>query len=268
MLLATLLCLPVAMCFDMDSKKPLQRQRSAAIGRSVELIHRSPASWGEALEQVRSDFQSAPRPVIEALIAALDDRTAVPALPGESTMYTVSGNALSLLEDLTDLRLEPTDREWIGFRVHDHRGSAPDPDLVRPPWEAWLRSRDDLPEAAWFHGLSARELHSVQRVLRSPLEQWSESLLADVRALGPRTYPFLLNALLDSEWACAGERQADQANRLLARLHGSEIEPLERYDLLTLDPSDPLRAHGSALVRNRLALRRANERWSVRLLAP
>ncbi|MBK9386780.1 MAG: hypothetical protein IPN34_18350 [Planctomycetes bacterium] len=245
---------------------PARQEPSAAETRLHALLRRSQSGWSEALELVRADFQREPRATLEALIAALDDGTVVPGESFESTMYTVRGNALELLEDFTDLRLEHVDRAWIGFRVHDHRGMAPELEAVKPPWVAWLRSRAELPEAQWFHGLSARELHALQRVLRTPAAQWTGELLAPAISLCSRAYPRLLHYLLDEEWAAEGERIADQANRLLARFVGGEPEPLERYDLLSLDPADPLRKYGTALVRNRLAMQRAQERWLVRLL--
>jgi hypothetical protein len=231
------------------------------------LLRSSQSIWEQELELVRADFQRAPRETIQDLVRALGDATVVPGLALESTMYTVRGNALVILEDFTDLRIDEHDREWIGFRVHDHRGIAPDEAQVRRPWEAWLRTREGLPVSHWFHGLSARELHALQRVLRTPHATWTDALLAPARALGPRAYARLLHYLVDEEWACAGERQCDQANRLLAKLQGGEPEPLERYDLLSIDPRDPLRAEEIALVRNRLAMHAVQERWSARLLS-
>ncbi|MBL8896901.1 MAG: hypothetical protein JNM84_04710 [Planctomycetes bacterium] len=245
---------------------PARREPATAGERLHALLRRSRSDWSAALELVRADFQRAPRATLEALIAALDDGTAVSGYAVESTIYSVRGNALELLEDFTDLRLDHVGREWIGFRVHDHRGMAPELEAVKPPWVAWLRSRADLPEAQWFHGLSARELHALQSVLRTPAAQWTDELLAPAVGLGSRAYPRLLHYLIDEEWAVAGERMADQANRLLARCVGGEPEALERYDLLSLDPADPLRKYGTALVRNRLAMQRAQERWAVRLL--
>jgi hypothetical protein len=245
---------------------PARREPATAAERLHALLRRSQNGWSDALELVRADFQREPRATIQALINALDDAADFPGDWAESTAYTVRGNALTILEDLTDLRLERLDREWIGFRVHDHRGPAPELDVVKPPWSAWLRSRAELPEAQWFHGLSARELHALQRVLRTPSAEWTDELLAPARALGARAYPRLLHFLVDEEWAVQGERMADQANRLLARLVGGAPEPLERYDLLGLDPADPLRKFGTALVRNRLAMQAAQERWSVRLV--
>lgn len=236
--------------------------------RVATLLHLSQAHWEEELERVRQDFQAHPAEVLTQLIAALADDTVVSGSREESTMYTVRGNALTVLEDYCDLRLDAMHREWIGFRVHDHRGLAPDLNAVKQPWDAWLRSREGLAPEHWFYGLSARELYPLQKLLRSESKEWSSESLAPAVALGARAYPFLLARLVDEEWAYKGERQADQANRLLARLHGGEPEPLERYDLLTLAPDDPLRSERIALVRNRLALDRVQERWYVRLLAP
>ncbi|MBI5365314.1 MAG: hypothetical protein HZA53_19210, partial [Planctomycetes bacterium] len=171
------------------------------------------------------------------------------------------------LEDFTDLRLDDVDREWIGFRTHDHRMAQPDAGGARARWEAWLRTREGVPVERWFHGLSARELFAVQKLLRAPTVKWTDAELAPVLALGRRANAFLLHAVLDQEWACEGERVADQANRLLARVNGGEPEPVDRYALLSIEPKDPLRAEGTALVRNRLALLALHERWSVRLLA-
>jgi hypothetical protein len=234
--------------------------------RVAALLRRSQAVWDAELEALRLVFQRDPGAVLGALVDALFDATVVAGEPVESCSYTVRGNALTVLEDLTDLRLDPEPREWIGFRVHDHRDRAPELQAVKPPWDEWLRSRGDLPEARWFHGLSAVELHALQRVLRTPHTSWSEELLAPARALGVRARPRLLHFLLDQEWACPGARMVDQANRLLARLCGGEPEPLECWELLALSPSDPLRKHGTALVRNRIGLQVVQERWMVRLL--
>lgn len=265
--------LAFALVFAFVSLSPQEPPQAAAPSAEREvaeqvraLLQRSQAAWDAELEALRLRFQREPRAVLGALVDALFDASLVAGEPIESCSYTVRGNALTVLEDLTDLRLEPAPREWIGFRVHDHRDRAPELQAVKPPWDEWLRSLRDLPEARWFHGLSAAELHAVQRVLRTPHASWSEELLAPARALGARARPRLLHFLLDQEWACAGARMADQANRLLARLCGGEPEPLECWELLALSPSDPLRKHGTALVRNRIGLQVVQERWMVRLL--
>lgn len=231
------------------------------------LVQRSQAAWGDELERVRADFQAEPGRVVRALVVELGDGATVPGLAEESSFYSVCGNALTALEDLTDMRLDDVDRDWIGFRVHDHRSARVGETDARARWEAWLRTREGLPQERWFHGLSARELSVLQKLLRAPSAKWTEVELAPAQALGRRANAFLLHALVDPEWACEGERVADQANRLLARLNGGEPEPVERHALLSIDPADPLRRDGTALVRNRLALRALHERWSVRLLA-
>lgn len=229
------------------------------------LVRRSQAVWDGELERVRLDFQADPARVLRALVDQLDDGAQVMGLPEESSFYSVCGNALTALEDLTDLRLDDVDRDWIGFRVHDHRSARPGEGAARACWQAWLRTREGLSVERWFHGLAARELFVLQRLLRTPNAKWTDAELAPARALGARANPFLLDALLDSEWACEGERVADQANRVLARVNGGEAESVERHALLSIDPKDPLRADGTALVRNRLALLALRERWSVRL---
>ncbi|MBK7878651.1 MAG: hypothetical protein IPJ77_23585 [Planctomycetes bacterium] len=231
------------------------------------LVHRSMASQDDEIELLRLEFQTDPARVVRALVAKLDDGSVTSGDPAESTTYTACGNALTLLEDFTDLRLDDVDREWIGFRVHDHRNAQPGAGGARVRWEAWLRTREGVPVERWFHGLSARELFALQVLVRKPAKEWKEPELAHALELGRRANAFLLAALLDSEWACAGERVADQANRLLARVNGGEPEPVERHALLEIDPADPLRAEGTALVRNRIALHALHERWSVRLLA-
>lgn len=243
-------------------------QKTETLEERVEaLVHRSQAESAREVEVLRADFQKTPERVVRALVAKLGDGTMIPGEPAESTTYTVCGNALTWLEDFTALRLDDVDREWIGFRVHDHRSAAPDSGGARVRWEAWLRTREGLSVERWFHGLSAVELCSLQVLLREPAGHWDEVKLAPARALGRRANALLLAALLDSEWACHGERVADQANRLLARLNGGEPEVVERHSLLELDPGDPLRAEGTAFVRNRLALHALHERWSVRLLS-
>ncbi len=228
------------------------------------LLHSSQASWTEeALAAARADLASNPEQVLSHLVDQLADGTGVDGSPLESTRYTVCGNALTLLEDLTHVRIDSLGRDWFGFRTHDHRACEPSAEEIEMPWRAWLAVRSDVPVKQWFWGLAYSELEPVAQLLTSDPKEWRPSAVAHAAALGPRLYPFLIEKLLDDEFS-ANERVADRADQLLRRLTGKSAGTLLRHELLNYDPRDPLREQSTHL--NRASMQLVQQRW-VSILA-
>ena len=116
------------------------------------LVHTTQVDWQASWSDVEAAFQRDPREVIEALMAWLDDDESVAGRPLESQVYNVCGNALTLLERLTDERICGLGKDWIGFSTHDHRSTRPSRENVLGPWQAWTEARDDVPVGEWFWG--------------------------------------------------------------------------------------------------------------------
>jgi hypothetical protein len=229
------------------------------------LVRTSQDDWD--LAPIRAAAARDPEKVIRVLVARLDDGTLVSGSPLESQLDTVCGNALTLLERLTEERICGCGKDWIGFTTHDHRGQAPDPEKVSGPWIAWLEVRRDVPVDEWFWGLSFRELERFRPLLRTAPESWAEADVERVLELKRRAYPFLLDKLLDDEFAGKGRRICDQANALLRRLKGFDFGEIERHELLRLPPEHPDREHRIAVAKNRASMALTQRRWMAAVLA-
>ena len=227
----------------------------------------SQVEWPAGLDELRRDLERDPRAVIEALIAWLDVDRAIPGNAFESQIYQASGNALTLLERLTDYRICGVGRDWLGFSTHDHRGQRHDEARVRGPWKAWLDARKDVPPEQWFFGLSAAELFPLQRLLRLDPASWSDDALAPARTLGKRAWPYLLAMLVEDDYARPSRRLCDQANDLLAKLTGLPAPPIAAVNPLTLPADHPDRTSGHTTRRNHALCALARERWTATLLS-
>lgn len=238
---------------------PLSNRPQPAPAHWLELLHESQADWTEtALDAARHDLAANTAKVLQELVGALGDGTSVDGNALESTRYTVCGNALTLLEDLTHVRIDRQGRDWIGFRTHDHRSCTPSQDEIEAPWRAWLAVRKDLPVNTWFWGLSITEITPVLGLLSTSPANWKQAALEQARTLGPRLYPLLIEKILDEE--CSdGERVADRADSLLRQLTGKDAGKLERYEMLGYAPDDPMRALSTHL--NRASLQLVQQNW-------
>lgn len=231
-----------------------------------ELLATSQQAWPERMPAARAAMERSPRGVIEHLVAKLAVDQPAAGWPLESQVYNVCGNALTLLEELTGERICGQGRDWIGFRTLDHRGAQPSREEIQGPWETWLAVRAELSVDEWFWGLSYPELGRLAPLLRKAQDEWTAEELEAVRELGARAYPYLLDKLLDDEFALSGLRHCDQANALLRELTGQNLGELERKELLKLSPDDPARKHRLAVSTNRASKSLMQRRWTSVLL--
>lgn len=232
----------------------------------IELVHSSPATWGPRLDDARAEVERDPRGALEYLVSQLPLADPVEALPLESQTYTVCGNTLTLLERLTDERICGCGKDWIGFTSHDHRSAQPDPQTIQYPWEAWLHARRDTPVEQWFWGLSYGEFTVLSKLMRQPESNWSPDEIEKVEALGSRAFPYLLDKLVDQEFACSERLYCSQANAMLQQLTGVDLGPLPQTALLHLSASDPERAQRTVIHKNKSARDHMQRRWAVALL--
>lgn len=240
---------------------------SAVLSLVERLVHTTPVRWTEAdLEALIEGTSAHPRAVIERLVERLQVDQPVAAAPAESTFHSVCGNALTLLDRLTSENVGGVTKDWIGFATRDHRGRGPDPKTVYGPWRAWLEVRKDVPVARWFWGLSFAELALVRPLVRVGEGQWTEEAMAQVRALGRRAYPYLLDKLADEGWAGDGYRVCDRANAVLRRLTGHDLGEIVRHEHLRLDPESPMRRLEYAIRENHASMRLFQRRWTTLLL--
>lgn len=238
---------------------------------TVELLDRvlrtTQVDWADSLPAVREALARDPRGVIEHLVEQLGVDEFVAGKPFESQTYNVCGNALTLLERLTDERVCGLGRDWIGFSTHDHRSAEPSREKIQGPWQAWLHVRADLPVDEWFWGLSYAEFRRLARLMKQAEGEWPDDALDDARALGRRAYPYLLDKLLDDEYALPETRYCDQANALLRALTGADCGAIERTQLLRLAAGDPDREFRLAIARNEASMALVQRRWMSALLA-
>ena len=232
------------------------------------LTSSTPVGWSEEdLQALRAATRVDPQGVITHLVERLQVDEAVPSMPAESSLHSVCGNALTLLDRLTGEQVGGKTKEWIGFATRDHRGVSPDVTTIYGPWRAWLRVRRDVPVDRWFWGMAYADLAVVLPLLRKDPSSWSPEELAPVRALGARVYPLLLDKLMDDGWAGEDYRVCDRANTLLQRLTGDDLGEIVRYELLRLSPASPERKFRYALHENRASMALIQRRWMARLLA-
>ncbi|MAG54998.1 MAG: hypothetical protein CMJ83_01775 [Planctomycetes bacterium] len=232
------------------------------------LLQRSPQTWSKGMPAVREILRTRTAVALEYVVNRTQDGTAVPGLFGESQIHSVCGNALTLLERLTTVHVCGLKRKWIGFNTHDHRGQAPSEKDVRNPWKQWLAVREPIDANTWFWGLSYAELEPVVAALRMPSGRWDARVLAPVRLLGKRVYPYLIDKLGDDGWGAERQRLCDQANRLLGKLTGHDAQEIPALRLLALSADDPRRRGGLVEAQNQANMRHARETWLVKLLAP
>lgn len=205
--------------------------------RSVErILLTTPILWRKMAEWRDLDraLGEAPKSVLRLLGDSLMDGTAVQGLGYESQIYTVSGNALTLLEEITDRSFDDD------FDIHDHRGWKPDK-TVRQKWISWLEDIRERPGEEIFEGLSYQEKERVRAILRTGPRLWSEEAGRETperkeREVLARTkgkiVPYLILMLRDTRYALYSKteqiRYCDAANRLLRLWTGEsfgEIAP-------------------------------------------
>lgn len=264
LLLAALLARPSA-----PDPEPLEHLVSMPdVGNELlaELVRASPATWGPRLASAHDEVRRDPEAAIKYLVEQLTVDESVPGLPLESQIYSVCGNALTLLERLTDAHICGCGGDWIGFATHDHRSASPDAQTIQYPWEAWLHARSSTPVEQWFWGLSYPELRVLSDSMRRPESEWSPELIAEVQALGSRAYPYLLDKLLDQQVATHDLLFCAQAHRMLGRITGLDFGPLPQVALLHLEARDPEREQRTVIHKNKSARDLMHQRWSVALL--
>lgn len=232
------------------------------------LTHLTQVRWEEAdLDALRAGTRADPRAVITRLAELLQVDEGVPALPMESGIYSVCGNALTLLDRLTSERVGGKTRNWTaGWATRDHRGVGPDAQTIYGPWRAWLEVRKDVPVEKWFWGMSYAELSVVMPLVRMGEGEWSADALARVRALGKRVYPYLLDKLVDEGYAGGDFRVCDRANTLLQRLTGQDLGPIVRHEFMRISPDSPMRKWGYAVSENHASMALLQRQWMAALL--
>ncbi|MEQ8768551.1 MAG: hypothetical protein RL885_31890 [Planctomycetota bacterium] len=234
--------------------------------RVEKTLHTSEALWESHLPKLREDMAAFPKEIIAHLVGRLEDPTPVYGRRDESQIYSVCGNALSLLESLTDLRLDAESRDWIGFSTHDHRGAQPSPATITGPWKAFLEIHRDRPVRDWLWGLEYEELSLLIDTLRMPAEDWTDERIDSIRRLDRRAFPYLLDRLLLDDVAHGDARYCDQANLLLARLTSREALDLAKHELLRYDKEDLMRKGRLAVILNRQSMQTAHRLWMTRIL--
>ena len=240
---------------------------SAVLSLVDRLVRSTPVRWTEAdFEALVEGTSGHPRAVITRLVELLQVDSSVPGEPTESTVHSVCGNALTLLDRLTSENVGGETSDWIGFATRDHRGRSPDAKTVYGPWRAWLEVRKYVPVERWFWGLSFAELARVRPLVRMGEGPWSEEAVAKAHALGRRVYPYLLDKLVDEGWAGEGYRVCDGANALLRRLTGHDLGEIVRHEHMRIDPKSPMRRLEYAIRENQASMRLIQRRWTAFLL--
>lgn len=229
------------------------------------MITSTQAVWDQKMPKMVAVAEARPKETIAYLVSRLDDGTDVYGLPFESQIYSVCGNALTLLERLTLMHVCRQESRWRGFATHDHRGAKPSEAEISHPWRAWLHRRADLPTDRWFWGLSLRELKALRTPLRTARTKWNDALLADAKKLGRRAYPALLAMLLENNWGADERQLCEQANDLLAVLTGEDPVPMPMINPLKYRGGSPMRGP-QGTERNRAARRLAQQTWINRLI--
>ena len=216
---------------------PLPAAHRDALDKTLRTSH---AFWKKegCLGRVDDAMAAAPKATIQFLLDRLEDVTPVHGHPEESSIYTICGGAISLLEEIADVTFD--DAKY----GHDHRSWQPEPKVVAAWREWWAKHRDAPIESIWC-GLDFETRRRVKSSLREP-----KGNLKDAVAMGKRIVPYLIQLIDCDAWARGDGhvvvRVCDEANRLLRLITGQAFGEIARYDALEYDPKDPMRqaAHG------------------------
>jgi len=232
------------------------------------LLHMSQTKWKKNIGNVLEGMKINPRGTIIYLVGQLNKDEKIAVGPGlESQRYTLCGNSLTLLEQLTDIRIDGQGRDWMGFSTHDHRGAEPSIKEILGPWEAWLDLHKTRPCEEWFWGMSYKDYSALNKLIRTPESEWDILDLEGIEKLKNKPYPYLIEKLKDNEYACGkGERFCDQANRLLESITGQKVGKIANFKLLTFKPEDPMRKDRLAIIKNNASMEFVQQQWLIKVL--